>query len=328
MLRRAACIVVVLTMAGVVQGGEPSVQIKPIGKDQLEFTVDGALVTRYHFGSNVAKPYFWPMHAPNGAAVTRAWPMEKGAAKETTDHVHQKSAWFCHGDVIPEGLALKIRSSDKRVAGVDFWSESKGHGTIALTAVEETKNATLRTHNEWRAPDGTKILDESRNVTLKVVRGSYLFVLDIDLYASVCPITFGDTKEGSMGVRVSDEMRLSAKGERSKMFNAAGKSGEKDVWGHRSDWCAYVGEVGGKMGGIAIFDHPSNTSRSCWHSRGYGLMAANPFGRSGAGFPAMKGNNELLKLDKGAHLKLRYGILLFNGDEKSVAPVYELFCKP
>jgi hypothetical protein len=26
---------------------------------------------------------------------------------DKTDHFHQKSVWFCHGDVIPEGLALK-----------------------------------------------------------------------------------------------------------------------------------------------------------------------------------------------------------------------------
>jgi len=26
---------------------------------------------------------------------------------EVTDHIHHKSAWFCHGDVIPEGIELK-----------------------------------------------------------------------------------------------------------------------------------------------------------------------------------------------------------------------------
>ena len=42
-------------------------------------------------------------------------------------------------------------------------------------------------------------------------------------------------------------------------------------------------------------------------------MAANPFGRDGSGFPGVKGNKELVKLAKGEHLKLRYGIYVHDG---------------
>jgi hypothetical protein len=153
--------------------------------------------------------------------------------------------------------------------------------------------------------------------------------LDIDLEASVCPITFADTKEGSMGVRVNDQIRLSAKGPHSALVGADGKSGEAAVWGMLSDWCDYSGEIDGKMAGIALFDLPDNKPRACWHSRGYGLMAANPFGRSASGFPARQGDDQLFKLPKGKHLHLRYGIYLHLGDAKEgeVAAAFEQFTK-
>ena len=157
----------------------------------------------------MAKPYFWPLNAPSGVAVTRAWPMEKAKPGEQTDHVHQKSAWFCHGDVIPEGIELKQKI--KGVEGVDFWSEAEGHGRIVCVKVGEPETEEQPRHasshdNEWLTADGVKILDETRTIPLLRLRTARrLLVLDIDLHADVCPITFGDTKEGSFGVRVRTE---------------------------------------------------------------------------------------------------------------------------
>ncbi len=324
-MNRLALLILLLTSL-VAGAAEPSATIKFDGK-QADFLLNDELVARYHFGPDVAKPYFWPLNAPAQVPVTRGWPMEKGLPKETIDHVHQKSAWFCHGDVIPEGVMV-VPSSDKHVKGVDFWSESKGHGRIVcklLTSVEDV----LLTRNEWRDSAAMKILDETRTITLRPVAGGRLIVVDIDLVASVCPITFGDTKEGSFGVRVNDQIRLTAKGEHSQLVNADGKSGEKDVWGMLSDWCDYSGDIDGKRAGIAIFDAPTNKPRAAWHSRGYGLMAANPFGRAASGFPARKGEIELVKLAKGEHLKLRYGIYLHAGDAKDgkVAEAFEQFSK-
>jgi hypothetical protein len=58
-------------------------------------------------------------------------------------------------------------------------------------------------------------------------------------------------------------------------------------------------------------------------------MAANPFGRDKSGFPAVKGKTDLVKLAKGEHLKLRYGILLHDGDVKEgkTAECYEAFVR-
>jgi len=297
-------------------------------KEAIEFKVGNDLVTRYHVAPSVAKPYFWPVNAPGNIPVTRAWPMEKGAPKETTDHVHQKSIWFCHGDIIPEGL--EIPQKIKGVKGVDFWSENVGHGVIACTEVGvpsvKGNQGSVTTRNEWRTADGKKILDETRVIGIKALpSGARLLTLDIDLEAKDRPLTFGDTKEGSMGIRVNDEIMTKNGGH---FTNAEGKVDEKEIWGQPSPWCDYVGAIGGKTAGIALFDDPDNKPNAVWHARGYGLMAANPFGRDGS-FPSQKGKTDLFKLAKGEHLKLRYGILIHAGDTKEakVADEYAAFKK-
>jgi hypothetical protein len=303
-------------------------------KDAVTFMAGKTLVARYHVGPQVAKPYLWPLNAPGGVTVTRAWPMEAKPG-EKGDHPHQKSAWFCHGDVMPEGVELKQKV--KGVEGVDFWSEAPGHGVIACVQVGTPKmdgtSGSVETLNEWRTADGVKIMDEKRTVTLRQVEGGHLLVFDIELTASVCPITFEDTKEGSFGVRVRDELTV-AKG-KGRLVNAEGHTteGEKNnakrdgVWGLRSDWCDYSGKVDGKTVGVAVFADPKNAYPSCWHARNYGLLAANPFGRDRSGFPDVKGKADLVKLKKGDRLTLRYAIFTHPGDEKEgkVAEAFKAF---
>ncbi len=303
-------------------------------KDGVDFLIDGKIATRY-ITEGQSKPVFWPIYAPGNISMTRSWPLDKSNPKEATDHPHQKSVWFCHGDVIPEGLELKNKI--KGVEGVDFWTEAKGHGVIVCTHVGEPKagknSVQMLTKNEWRTADGVKILDETRNVFFHDFGKARLIVLDIDLHAGTYPITFGDTKEGSMGIRINEEIMIEnkVKGKtqtgKGKLQNAEGKVGEKECWGKISAWCDYSGPIDGKIVGLAMLSDPKNSFPACWHSRAYGLMAANPFGRDKSGFPAMKGKTHLVKMAKGDHLHFRYGILAHEGDADSghVAEFYQRF---
>jgi hypothetical protein len=237
-------------------------------------------------------------------------------------------------------MKLEQEERVKNIEGVDFWSEAPGHGVIACTKVGEPVEVTkehskIATHNEWRTAKGKKILDEDRTIHFYGFGDTRLYVFEIDLYASVCPITFGDTKEGSFGVRINDAIREEIVVDKKKMKgpgkleNAEGKVGESEIWGRQSAWCDYSGPLNGKTVGLAILTGPENKYPSCWHSRGYGLMAANPFGREKSGFPAMKGKTDLVKLEKGEHLKLRFGLLTHPGDAKEgkVAEYYDRFVK-
>jgi hypothetical protein len=305
-------------------------------KDHVDFKVAGNLVTSYRIDTRQSKPWFYPLYALPGQEITEPKPK---------DHIHHRSAWFCHGDVIPEGLDFKKHS--KGVKGVDFWSEGKGHGKIVCVRVDKPKvekdHGSVVTVNEWRTAEGQKVLDEVRTIHFyHLGTNENLIVLDIDLEASVAPLTFGDTKEGSMGIRIRDSVRVDRK-KGGQLTNAEGKVNEgkqikgkgmnadrKGCWGLLSAWCDYSGPVGdGKTAGLAIFADPTNPVDSAWHARNYGLLAANPFGRQHAGFPDRKEKKDLVKLKKGEHLKMRFGLYLHAGDVKEgkVAQAYTKFTK-
>jgi hypothetical protein len=301
------------------------------GKDVIEFKAGSTVVAKYAIAETVAKPYLYPVLAPNGVPLTRGWPVEKAPGDATTDHPHQKSVWFCHGDVIPEGIELKIKSANKGDQGVDFWSEAKDkdgprHGKIKVVKVGKPTqhakdHASIETQNEWFTPDGVKIMEEVRVIHFTDTKEGRLFAFDITLKASVCPITFGDTKEGSFGIRVNDGLRPT-QSTGAIVTTAEGKSiapPTKDnmpIWGYPTDWIDYSGKFDDKEVGIAVFDHPKNP-RANWHVRAYGLNAANPFGRAHSGFPTQKDKNDLLKIAKGEELKLKYGVYAHTGDVKT-----------
>src|SRR5262249_1738280 len=126
-----------------------SIRQKP---DQLDLVGGNDLVASYHSGPNVAKPYFWPLNAPGGVTVSRAGPIVKDDSVGTNDPPHHKSAWFCHGDIIPVGMKVKRRARD--IEGVDFWSENTGAGRIVCVSIESPARGRVVTRNEWRTAEG------------------------------------------------------------------------------------------------------------------------------------------------------------------------------
>jgi hypothetical protein len=312
MARAVVLVAMLIPLGGVIAAEQPTAMTftaKDPGRFRLE--LGGQDVTTYYTSKDLSKPFFFPLLAPNGVAVTRAWPIENAGAV-SHDHIHQKSAWFAHGEVSLDS------GGNETARPIDFWAEAPGHGSIVLTEpVPAVSAGPLKFRYEWRGADGTPVLAERRTISAYSVAEGRLIVVDIDLKADFGPVTFGDTKEGAFAVRVHDQLRVGEKGKsnsKSRITNAEGVTGEKACWGRPSNWCDYSGEVDGKPAGIAIFDDPANRPRASWHVRDYGLMAANPFGRAKSGFPAMHGRTDLVRLKKDEHLRLRYAIFLHAGD--------------
>jgi hypothetical protein len=110
------------------------------------------------------------------------------------------------------------------------------------------------------------------------------------------------------------------------MVNANGATGEKGIWGKRSDWVDYSGRVADEDVGLAIFDHPHNLrAPTYWHARAYGLLAANPFGlKQFTGDHRQDGKHVI---PAGGSLIFRYRVLIHHGNasQAGVAEAYRQF---
>ena len=139
-------------------------------------------------------------------------------------------------------------------------------------------------------------------------------------------VNFGDTKEGTFGLRIAESMKMDAK-LGGTILNSRGET-DKDTWGKPAEWVDYVGPIGDETYGIAILCHPSSFNfPNRWHVRTYGLFAANPFGVYH--FTGDKDPTAGVTLKNGESLVLRYRVLLHRGDTQSanIAKQYEEFSK-
>ncbi|MFT5465621.1 MAG: hypothetical protein ACI8UO_000716 [Verrucomicrobiales bacterium] len=306
-----------LTTAGFAQGWSMT---KQGGDPTMAILCDGQLVTKYHY-QDVPKPFFYPIIGPSGEEMTRGYPMNPHD-DEQTDHIHHRSLWFAHGDV----------------NGVDFWhetppgkKETRPHGKIVHTAFSGMKAGTgpmeIRCRNDWTANDGKKICEDSRVYRFtKTAEGFFAIDFEITLKATAGEVKFGDTKEGTMALRVLPTMRLEGEHAKGGIVNSEGDSG-KAAWGKRAPWCDFFGpDRAGNAVGAAMFNHPENLNHpTYWHARGYGLFAANPFGKRGFEGKDAEEGGHTIKADE--EVTLRYRILLHRGkpDEAGVAKAYRSY---
>lgn len=263
--------------------------------------LDGQLFCRYVFHSGT-KPIVWPILGPTGAEMTRGYPMRDATAKERADHVHHRSLWFTHGDV----------------NGTSFWDEGGArHGTTKhreLLRAEGGSQAVITTRNDWVDADGKTVCRDVRQLTFGADADVRWIDFDITITAGDEPVKFGDTKEGTFGLRVAGTMKVDA-GLGGKIVNSAGQT-DKQAWGKAASWVDYHGPVAGETVGIAIMNHPSSFRfPTYWHVRTYGLFAANPFGLHN-----FKNSDQVdgsYTLPAGKSMTLRYRVLLHKGDEKA-----------
>jgi hypothetical protein len=265
----------------------------------VEVTLDGQPFTTYIFNSGF-KPILWPVIGPTGKEMTRAWPLREGDSTEKMDHVHQKSFWFDHGNV----------------NGIDFWAEtSKMQGKQVhkeLVKAEGGKTGMLVTKNDWVGPDGKAIASDVRTLRFGGDADKRWIDYDVTVTAIADELKFGDTKEGSFGLRIAESMRVDRK-LGGKIITSEGLEDDK-AWGQPAKWVDYHGPVLGESLGIAILNHPSSFRYPThWHVRTYGLFAANPWGLGD--FTKGKETSDYT-MKKGDAFTLRYRVIFHKGNEK------------
>jgi hypothetical protein len=254
------------------------------------------LLFRYVFRSG-NKPIIYPLLGPSGQAMSRDYPMKEASAGGTTDHIHQRSMWLTHGEV----------------NDIDFWAEGRNAGVIEHQSVDSKNTdrefATLQTTSHWMGTNGKPLLKEQRTTRIGFAGPSRTIELKVDLQAVDQDVNFGDTKEGSFGIRVPDSMAVASKLGGTIINDQGQKDG--DAWAQKARWVNYSGPIDGKVAGITIHEHPSSFGHPCrWHVRTYGLFAANPFGV----FHFVGGQKtEGHTLKKGELLRLHYLVDLHDG---------------
>jgi len=266
----------------------------------LRISIAGQLFTEYYY-RDVPRPFLYPIIGPGNLPMTRNWPM-KNVPDEEQDHPHHKSLWFSHGDV----------------NGIDFWADGEKKGRIVHEKFTQIKSGLfmglIQSEDKWIGPDGKVVLTDERTLRIRNRPEARLLDFEITLHASNGEVTFGDTKEGTMAIRIAETMRLKGKVGQGHIVNSAGVRDDA-TWGKRAEWCDYYGTVNGQIAGVAIFDHPANPRHpTWWHVRDYGLFAANPFGQHDfEKQPAGTGN---LVIPAGESVTFRYRFYFHPGDEK------------
>ncbi len=300
-----------------VPGKPGAVEVKEVGKN-AEIKIAGQLFTRYDTTTGPNKPYFYPIQAFGGKHLTRRWPLED-VGHEEKDHPHHRGLWFTHGEM----------------NGIDFWTEAASKPEHLVGKTVNTGYSTLEsgavygklgTRTDWVAPDGKTIAQDTREIVVTPLGESIVLDFSITVTAVGGPLHWGDTKEGTFALRVPEIMKAEKEGQ-GRLESAEGLKNAA-VWGKPSPWHDYWGpiETGGETFGIAIFDSPANPRYpTTWHSRTYGLYAANPFGLHD--FDSTKKTDRHagdLTTPEGKSVTFRYRVLFHKGDTRA-AKIAESF---
>jgi len=246
-------------------------------RDQrIDVAIEGEPFTSYvHAGHR--KPILFPVLGPGGVPMTRSWPIKKDVPGEAHDHPHHESIWFTHG----------------MVNGVDFWTSHPEAGKadrrvanriehVELCVARSGAEGIVETRNRWLKADDTVVCSDTRRLVFGGDARTRTIDYTVTIHADHGPVTFGDTKEGTLGIRVRTSLQLrdldGSAGAAGHCTNSEGDR-DSDVWGKAARWVDYWGPVDGRVVGVALLDHPASFRHPThWHARDYGLVAANPFG--------------------------------------------------
>lgn len=258
----------------------PDMQVLPQPYAQASFELRGRELTRYHFGPELRRPFWYPITGPGGRSLTRMnMPYDPGKSmtrdrqpgdptkpEDPLGHSHQTSVWICHKDV----------------NGFDFWRDG---GPIAGQILHQTERegleydefegaATLMTKNHWNDPQGNTLMVDRRMATVFPGEGdSWWLIVDLQFEAPAGkPVTLGKTTFGPLGIRMAKTVSVKYGGGR--ILNSQGDLDEKGVFRKQARWVDYSGPVTrDECGGITLMDHPKNPNHpAIFHVRDNGWL--------------------------------------------------------
>lgn len=297
--------------------------VKSSSQNKISVFIGNKLFTSFLYPDTLEKPVLYPVHAANGTIVTRGFPF-KTQSGDPSDHPHHVGIWFTY----------------ENVNGLDFWNNSYAipkakknlYGWIRTDKILNISNGTkgiISYHANWTNQQKNILLEETTRLQFSGTK--HQRVIDrITVLTADTTVIFFDAKDGLYGIRIAHALQIPSnkdqeykdnkgnvtivKGGTDSIANgnyltSEGKTGD-DAWSTRGRWCKVYGKMGSDSISITIIDHPENPNYpTFWHSRGYGLFAANPLGEKI--FTNGKSSKNLL-LKKGESVTFRYRIVIEN----------------
>jgi hypothetical protein len=312
-LKRLALLVAVAVCTAIPASAQVKLSQTP---EQIAVDINGKPFTvLYIGGKDLNRPYLHPLRSASGKIVNRSFPAGQ-IPGETTDHPHHAGLFYGHGDVngynywAIQNVPTPVSTADPKM------------GRIVLKQVLSVKSGndsgSIDVAFNWLKPDGKPLLTETRKMTFYSHPTLRIIDFDFDL-AAIEKVVFGDTKEGTFAMRMATPLEepplegpATGPARTGKLINAQGGQREANVWGKRSEWVDYSGELDGERVGVVMMDHPDNPRHpTYWHSRGYGLHSINPFGVSD--FLNDKSQNGSMTIEPGQHVRFRYRVIIHPG---------------
>ena len=305
-------LLVTFVLAGACSAEEPFAlprcELLPLPEDQVSLQIDGVEKTRWHFGTEYPRPFFYPFLGPSGASLTR---MGHPGAE---NHDHHRSVWLAHHDV----------------AGIDFWSDgsdARVRQKFWYCYRDGNDEAIVASACGWYDGAGKELMEQDVVAALIPLEdGEHALEIQITVRpaAGAETVELGKTNFGFLAVRVAKTISVHFGGGR--LTDSEGRQGEKAIFAKQARWMDYSGPVAVGRGpdrktaveGITYFDHPENPRYPThWHVREDGWM--------GASFCMQEG----CQVTAESPLTLRYLLLAHRGayDPAKARSVHETFAK-
>ena len=261
----------------------PLMQAVPLPNQEISFQRDGAELTRYHYASDLPRPFLFPVIGPSGRSLSRM-----GHPHDPESHSHHNSIWISHASV----------------DGVSFWDD-RAKGRIVHQRIEKfedsDKAASVLVVNSWIVTNQLFLTERRLTTVHPLANDEWLLIIDLQLEPKAESITFDKTPFGLVGVRMAKTIGVHDGG--GEIRNSEGDINETNVLWKRARWVDYSGPITrNKTEGITLMDHPSNPNHpTFFHVRNDGWMGTSLTYDAGR------------TVERAKPLKLRYGCYVHAG---------------
>lgn len=298
--------------------GQPKVTFKR-DAGRLDVVIGSQAVATYVYeDAAIPRPYFCQVKTLEGVPVTRPNPPDPVINKGNDDHpAFHPGIWLAFGDVNGKDY-WRNKANVRHLKFIEPFVEGPGEGRFGVVNSYESDNG-----------QGVPVCEETCTYTVRVCGSGYFILFQSEFRSDKDDFAFGDQEEMGFGVRLNTP--LTVKFGAGTIRNKEDGQNEKGTWGKQSKWCAYSGVLGGKRAGVALMPAPENFRPSWFHTRDYGLIVANAFGKKAMTGPedaAVAPDSTVVKRGEAFHLKC--GVFVFGGPtdkEPDFAQAYNEFLK-